>query len=89
MPKLKAQIEKEKREQAVMLAVARCQVMSKLPYDMQVADLIGISRSTYCRYKRDKFQRMPKELFDYMARLLGFTDKEICECSGIAYHGVT
>lgn len=89
MPKLKAQIEQEKREKAVMLAVARCQQELEIPYDMQVADLIGIDRSTYGRYKRDKFQRMPKALFDRMARLLGFTDREQCECSGIAYHGNT
>ncbi len=85
MPKSKIQSEREARERAVMLAVARCQVELGFQYDLQVAGFLGMLPQFYGRYKRMKFQTPWFLLFCKMARQLGFTDREVCESVGIKY----
>ena len=84
MPKLRA-TPQELREQAVLKAVARCQIERGLACDKDVAGLIGVDPHCYGARKRKNFQGTSLEDFSTMARKLCFTAQEVCEIVGVPY----
>ena len=89
MPKLKAQIEQERREQALMVAVDRCRREKGYRWDYQMANLVGTCNSNYSHLQKHRFQSMRLNDFGKMARRLGMTDKEVCAALGVKYNGNT
>lgn len=75
----------EKREKALILAIARGKADRGLEFDCQVAELIGISRSYYCTLKKEKFQGLDLSQFACLARGLRLTGREVCACLGVPY----
>lgn len=84
MPKLRA-TPQELREQAVLKAVARCQIEHGFACDKDVAEFLGVKQPCYGARKRKNFQGTSLEDFSTMARKLCFTAQEVCEIVGVPY----
>ena len=89
MPKLKTQIEQEKRERALMDAMDRCRRDKDVLNDYQMAQLLGTCKSNFSRIQRERYQTMRLGAFGDMVRRLGMTDKEVCAALGVTYNGNT
>ena len=77
--------EQQKREKALMAAMARGKVLKSLPRDIDVANRLNIPHCTFERHKKDAFQRLDLYKFGLMARTLGFTGREVCDIVGVPY----
>lgn len=75
------------RERALYSAIARAQMEHGCQYDKDAARLIGMTASTYYRYKREAFQGCNFWTFSKIARKLHLKDYEVCACLGIPYEG--
>ena len=84
MPKLSA-TPREKRERALLRAIARGKADQGLEYDCQVAQRIGISKNYYSALKKEKFQGLDLERFTRLAQSLRLTGREVCACVGVPY----
>ena len=83
MPKIKtAQM---RYESALIGAIARAMNDCGMRHDCELADRIGLSRSTVCKYREKKFQSMRLKDFASMARAIGLTGKEVCAAVGVPY----
>ena len=61
MPALRM-TEQQRREKALRVAVSRGKEERGYRHDMDVADAIGVNKSTYYRYRRESFQQMADAL---------------------------
>lgn len=77
--------EQQKRERALLAAVARGKVQKGFDRDVDLAIAVGIAESTFCRYKKDGFQKMDLYRFGMMARKLGLSGREICAAVGVPF----
>lgn len=77
--------EQQKREKALMIAIARSTTELELYHDKDIAEFLGISAQSYHKYKKKKFQTSGLLLFAKMARHLHFTGREVCAAIGVPY----
>ena len=77
--------EQQKREKALMVAIARSTAELELTQDKDIAEFLGISAQSYHQYKKKKFQTPGLMLFSKMARRLHFTGREVCAVIGVPY----
>lgn len=84
MPKLR-ETEQQKREKALMVAIARSSAELGLSCDKEIAELLDISPQSYGQYKKKNFQTPGFELFCKMARRLKLTGPEVCAVIGVPY----
>jgi len=84
MPKLRM-TEQQRRERVLVGAVARAMAEEDLHTDAQAGQFVGIPESSFWRYRRDKFQKIPFQQFCKMARRLNLTGWEVCAAIGIPY----
>lgn len=81
MPKLRM-TEEQQREKALRRAMARAQVDLDLPMDQDVADYLGLTRSTYGRRKQEPFSAFGFAQAVKFSRRMGFTAPEVLEIFG-------
>ena len=86
MPALRM-TEQQRREKALRVAVSRGKEERGYRHDMDVADAIGVNRSTYYRYRRESFQQMDLMHFAKLVKVLGLTGREVCSAFGVPYGG--
>lgn len=84
MPKLR-ETEQQKREKALLVAVARSSTELGLYSDKEIAEFLGISPQSYYQYKKKRFQTPGFQLFCKMARTLHMTGREVCAAVGVPY----
>lgn len=84
MPKLR-ETEQQKREKALLVAVARSSTELGLSCDKEIAEFLGISAQSYYQYKKKNFQTPGLLLFAKMARRLKMTGQEVCAVVGVPY----
>lgn len=86
MPKLR-ETDQQKRERALMVAIARSAAEMDLENDKEMAELLGMSPQSYGQYKKKRFQTPGFLLFCKMARTLHMTGREVCAAVGVPYDG--
>lgn len=79
------QTDQQKREKALMVAIARSTAELELEQAQDIAAFLGISPQSYCIYRKKKFQTPGLQLFCNMARKLNFTAREVCAIVGVPY----
>lgn len=84
MPKLRMAAE-EIRERAYHRAMARAQVDMGIYRDCEVADMLKMSKSTFCRAKQDGYRSYGFAKAGTLARGMGMTGREVCAILGVPY----
>lgn len=77
--------EQQRRERALMGAIARAATEEGLAYDKDIADAIGLTRTNYVYHKKYGFQSLTLMRFGVIARRLHLTGKEVCVALGVPY----
>lgn len=86
MPKLRL-TERQQREKALKLAIARARVELDLADPADLIDHLGIAHTTYYRKAKDPYTGFGFEEVADFARKMGFTGRELCAIFGIPYEG--
>lgn len=85
MPKLR-KTDQEIREEELYLAIAQAKVKLNLPYDADLADLLGLSKAAYsCRKRRGLYQSFGLDKVSKLFRALHLTGRQVCRIVGIPY----
>lgn len=77
--------EQQKREKALLAAVARGKIQESVRRDIDLAAMLGMPQSSFSQHKRKGFQNMDFGKFCIMARKLRLTGREICAAVGVPY----
>ena len=83
MPKVTSYYPEAKMELALKKAVAAGKVEKGLKTDQDVAELLGLCKSTYCNHKKEGFKTMRLDTFRQMVRKLGFNVDELADIFGV------
>lgn len=84
MPKLR-QTERQQREKALKLAIARARVELELSENTDMIDHLGLPPTTYYRKAKDPYAGFGFEDVGDFVRKMGFTGRELCAICGIPY----
>lgn len=84
MPALRM-TEQQRREKALLRAIARAKVDMDLPRDGDVALALCISPSTYSNHKSNPYVGFGFDRVARLVRALQFTGEELCEIFGVPY----
>lgn len=84
MPKLR-ETDQQKREKALMVAIARGAAEMELDTDKEVAEKLGMKPQNYSKAKKKHFQSPGFVMFCKMARILHFSGRELCTIVGVPY----
>lgn len=84
MPKVIS--ERQRREKALDVAIAKAKVMLGLPHDIDVADALGMDKGAYsARKARGLYRGFGFDKAAELAQRLHFTGREVCEIMGVPY----
>lgn len=84
MPKLRP-TERQQREKALKLAIARARVELELAENTDMIAHTGLPATTYYRKAKEPYKGFGFEEPAEFARKMGFTGRELCAIMGIPY----
>ena len=83
MPRLR-ESEEQKRKKAMLAAVESGKSRAGLKTDYEVAERLGMDRSTFSRHKASGFETMSFGDVGRMARFLKISGGELCKAAGVS-----
>jgi transcriptional regulator with XRE-family HTH domain len=84
MPKLRMS-EQEKQDKALCKAISRGMIDQMVENQRSLAEMIGVTPTTYSNYKKKNYHAISIQTFRKLAKKLHFTGREVCAIIGVRY----